>query len=142
MSWNTACKMLWKNNCNGAHFSNSDILSLKLQSFPTFVHVLFLFRFQISGTTGLGFVWTFRWNKFLNPSNQAGLRHLNRRSWYCLPVRAQYCGCPACKNLFFKFIQVSQLIRVPPALSRSLFFHSLTQTSHPYIPLSKVRHVH
>lgn len=118
-------------------------LELKLQSFPTFIHVFF---FQMSGsktyTTGLGLVWTIRKNKLLNPSNQAGLRHLNQRSWYCLPVRARYWGCSACKNLFFKFIQVSQLIQVPPALSLSVCLSlspplTPSHTHKLYVPFSK-----
>ena len=82
-------------------------------------------------------------------SNQAGWRHLNQGSWYCLPVRAQCCGCSTCKNLFFKFIQVSLLIRVPPALFLSLCLRlsvslclspSHTHThKHHCIPFSKRR---
>lgn len=46
--------------------------------------------------SGFGFAWTVCWNKRLNPANQAGLHHLNEKSWYSPPVGAQYCGCPAC----------------------------------------------
>ena len=39
----------WNWNFHGVHFSNITQLALKLQRSPTFIHVFFFVRFQISG---------------------------------------------------------------------------------------------